>query len=90
MSADPSMARTQIVNPYAQIVASLSKISISDPELREAIRFFRDMEARLTALGPTWALAKYQAVRELIQLESYANAREWDLNTLTPRASKRP
>lgn len=67
---------------YPEIVNALVGPTYPDNTLREIILFFRDLEEKLAALGPTWALARHQCVRELITFEAHARARGWELNTL--------
>lgn len=67
---------------YPEITDAMRQVAYPNDALREIILFWRDLEAKLTALGPAWSLARFQCYRELSQFEQYASARGWELNTL--------
>jgi hypothetical protein len=73
---------------YAEIAKAMQEPSIPDSDLIEILAFFYDLEAKLTALGPVWSLARFQTYRELSTFEGYATMRGWDLNKIREEASK--
>jgi hypothetical protein len=50
--------------------------ALDDDELRKALRFYREMEEGLSALGPHFHLAWKEVYRTLQLLEDFAQARK--------------
>lgn len=54
---------------------------IADEELLDLLEFYTEMMVQLTYLGPMFHLANKEIIERRQRLESYARARELDIDT---------